>query len=410
MTKKIVIATDVRFWRRQTGAEQRIFALAMFLQESGFSVTVCFTSAVNEQRSQLDSQLIVATGLEVTSLIDDWRPDGILQNVFWQAKCIVNAAFPSAKPSTASPYSRNFADFESKEIAQRFHQFLAQARPNIVIVEYVTLSYLVPHANKKNGVLFAVDTHDLLSKRSQLFEEQGFIHWVDISPEQEAIALEVFDLIVAIQSEEAVEFSKLIRDSVPVVVAGHPMQVRSNRVRPRTEPSIAKLTLGYLASNNSINRLAIQWFLENVWSEMANRADIELIVAGSVCDVIEDSHENVQLMGRVKSLEDHYAAVDVAINPVPFGTGLKIKTVEAIAFGLPLITTPHGAAGLADTKIELPCLIAEKSKDWLDSIQKLLAEPDTRTRLATQARLFAESNLRPENVFSRLLDYFNEKK
>jgi ribosome biogenesis protein Tsr3 len=35
------------------------------------------------------------------------------------------------------------------------------------------------------------------------------------------------------------------------------------------------------------------------------------------------------------------------INPVRFGAGLKIKTVEALANGLPLVTSEEGARGLA---------------------------------------------------------------
>ena len=51
-------------------------------------------------------------------------------------------------------------------------------------------------------------------------------------------------------------------------------------------------------------------------------------------------------MGRIDRIEDFYSAVDVAINPMIAGTGLKIKTVEAMNFGVPIVSTISGSEGL----------------------------------------------------------------
>ena len=52
------------------------------------------------------------------------------------------------------------------------------------------------------------------------------------------------------------------------------------------------------------------------------------------------------LLGPVPDAEDFYRAVECVLNPMAGGTGLKIKTVEALAAGLPVLGTRDAFAGL----------------------------------------------------------------
>ena len=53
------------------------------------------------------------------------------------------------------------------------------------------------------------------------------------------------------------------------------------------------------------------------------------------------------MLGPVRDAEDFYRAVECVLNPMAGGTGLKIKTVEALAAGLPVLGTRDAFAGLA---------------------------------------------------------------
>jgi hypothetical protein len=52
------------------------------------------------------------------------------------------------------------------------------------------------------------------------------------------------------------------------------------------------------------------------------------------------------VLGPVREAEDFYRAVECVLNPMAGGTGLKIKTVEALAAGLPVLGTRDAFAGL----------------------------------------------------------------
>ncbi|NRB47195.1 MAG: glycosyltransferase family 4 protein [Saprospiraceae bacterium] len=54
--------------------------------------------------------------------------------------------------------------------------------------------------------------------------------------------------------------------------------------------------------------------------------------------------------GYVPNLQSIFNDIDIMINPVQMGAGLKIKSVEAMANGLPLVTTTHSATGLMKAK------------------------------------------------------------
>jgi glycosyltransferase involved in cell wall biosynthesis len=56
----------------------------------------------------------------------------------------------------------------------------------------------------------------------------------------------------------------------------------------------------------------------------------------------------VSLLGNQDSLVDTYARAAVVINPVKFGTGLPVKTIEALSYGKPIVATSAGGRDLED--------------------------------------------------------------
>jgi glycosyltransferase involved in cell wall biosynthesis len=53
----------------------------------------------------------------------------------------------------------------------------------------------------------------------------------------------------------------------------------------------------------------------------------------------------VRRLGYVEDLKALYAAADIAVNPVTYGSGSSVKIAEYLAAGLPIVTTPVGARG-----------------------------------------------------------------
>ncbi len=216
------------------------------------------------------------------------------------------------------------------------------------IVNYTYLSKAFDFA--PSYVCRILDTHDKFTGRRQLLESQG------ISPEffyttsdQEAIALERADLVWAIKEEEAVFFREIAQTPVctmPHIEPQNPMQ------RFLTAEDRDYLVIGMIGVSNSINTMNARAFIKQVRPLFLKYlAPIKIKFAGSLCDNLRDLEgvTGIELMGRVETVDEFYQAVDVVIVPMSFSTGLKIKAVEALATGLPIVAHRHAFEGIPST-------------------------------------------------------------
>lgn len=208
-----------------------------------------------------------------------------------------------------------------------------------VIVEYVFLSRALLRFG--DDVLKILDTHDVFANRHRLFlDHQETPAWYSCTPRSEAKGLNRSDVVLAIQEEEAEYFRS--RTSSQVVTIGHPVPLN-----PLSYDDAVPGRLVVIGSDNPVNVGSIGWFIHKVLPGIRKELPYaELAVAGTVCNKL-DATAGVRLLGPLDDLGTAYASARVVINPTRFGTGLKIKSVEALAHGRALVTTPCGAAGLS---------------------------------------------------------------
>jgi glycosyltransferase involved in cell wall biosynthesis len=99
-------------------------------------------------------------------------------------------------------------------------------------------------------------------------------------------------------------------------------------------------------------------------------------------------------------LPDFYRRCDVVVNPVAWGTGLKIKTIEALAFHRPVLASEHAGSHLE--AIESGVLTCRDPQSWIDCLQTLATRPEQLERLQHQARNYARRALSPAAVYGDL--------
>ncbi|MGH7898441.1 MAG: glycosyltransferase family 4 protein [Candidatus Binatia bacterium] len=75
-------------------------------------------------------------------------------------------------------------------------------------------------------------------------------------------------------------------------------------------------------------------------------ADTKLLVAGRCAEPAFSADRRFRCFGFVQDLRPLFAAADVAVNPIDFGSGSNVKLLEYLAAGLPVISTPIGVRGL----------------------------------------------------------------
>ena len=151
----------------------------------------------------------------------------------------------------------------------------------------------------------------------------------------------------------------------------------------------------------------ILWFLNNVWPMvLCQDPELRLIIGGTVCERIPlDKYANVMLLGRVDSLDDFYLQGDVVINPVSQGTGLKIKTFEALSYGKATIVHPHSSQGIF-RKDTAPLFIALNPIDWTNIISDIINNINQVKEIkAKEAKYIHEMN---DYIYSQYNTYLSD--
>lgn len=185
-------------------------------------------------------------------------------------------------------------------------------------------------------------THDVFADRNEKIartngNSKGF--YFSTTREDEARGLSRADLVVAIQEEEADYFTTLVgKDAVCTMPYVPPRRYQAQRVNS------SPVVVGFLASGHYPNVDAIRAFV----AAFDFSCGALLRIAGSVSSAVLDLSraKRVEILGFVDNIEDFYAGCDVIINPDMLRSGLKVKCVEALSFGKPLITTEAAAVGL----------------------------------------------------------------
>jgi glycosyltransferase involved in cell wall biosynthesis len=93
----------------------------------------------------------------------------------------------------------------------------------------------------------------------------------------------------------------------------------------------------------------------------------------------------VRVTGFVPDLESYYANADVVVAPLTAGSGTRIKLLEALARGLPVVTSSAGAAGL-DVHDGVQLLIADSPDETARAILRLAHDRALGERLGGEAR------------------------
>jgi glycosyltransferase involved in cell wall biosynthesis len=291
----------------------------------------------------------------------------------------------------------------------QFRSVVDSLRPDVVFSVYVIWSHLLDaYPDQPRPFQAVVDTHDLLHLRQQEFMRHGQSHWIHVSHDEEAVALRKFDLILATQQEEANTLREMAPESDVVVVGHHP---ESGPLVPYggpvSEQQERALRFGFIASDNAANVDGLGWFLTECWEDVRRMSGGELVIAGDVGEGLRrelpSDWPGVRYLGKVPRVEDFYAEIDIAINPVRFGSGIKIKSIEALSYGKPLIAHSHNTRGLSKSAVDAT-MIADLPDDFTNACVRMMKEDELRKEMTDRCASFRENELSQDAVYAGFLE------
>lgn len=375
MTKHCLIASPIPSHPQFQGNSARIFRFGRCLQALGYQVHFLY--------------------YPLEGLTPAQRND---MSACWDYFYSLPCDLPSGGEMSKDGYYGidDWYDPRAGELAAKLHK---RWQYDLVLVNYVWFSGLLEAL--PDSVIKIVDTHDVFGDRHTRAIQAGMKpEWFYTTVEEEKRGLERADIVIAIQDQEKKYFESLGISQVETI--GFITPKRKVPSLPRQKPVV-----GYIGSSNPWNVNAFQEMVR-VLSDRPELAELaDFVVAGPVCDKVKRNPGFFKLLGILETVEEFYAQVDIALNPMVGGTGLKIKTVESLAFGRGTVSTKDGFIGIYSTE---PSHIASSVTELCDHLENVLKNPDARLKLRqTTQRVFHDYQVSTIKNLSRVFNNLPNK-
>ncbi|HEX6881210.1 MAG TPA: glycosyltransferase family 4 protein [Terriglobales bacterium] len=389
--KVILCMTHVVFQPPRAGNEYRFNRLLRHLEQQGYRTIVLFVPLEPVTDSVLRSMAAFAPDLIVC------MQDGSLQYQVQQDESVLTALDGARIPMMPSSVLQENApaDNRAAELIQVDRTFSHDALCNVALhlhrhfqpcatlVNYIFMTRFLPFVPANS--LKIIDTIDVFSTKARKVMSYGVDDGLSMSSQEERKRLLRGQLILAIQNGERQEFESIVPER-RVLTVGVDFDVQ--RENPPAPPGKDILLI---ASDNPMNVKGLRDFLRFAWPIIARQEpDARLLVAGKVSHTMMSPHDRVSLLGQVDDVSSLYSQARVVINPAVAGTGLKIKTVEALCYLRPVVCWPNGFDGLEERVAKL-CPVATNWFDFATQVVRVLRDGRTQWFSDEEAEMIRRS-------------------
>lgn len=219
-----------------------------------------------------------------------------------------------------------------------------------------------------------------------------------------------FDGVLTVSEEDV----RLMRQELGLtnVIGAVPTGVDTLFFTPPATDSRVPLSLVFLGSMDWMPNIdGAQYFMAEIFPALKARypgITVKFVGRTPVPSIRElaAKHPEVTVTGTVDDVRPHLASGQVMIVPLRVGGGTRIKIFEAMATGIPTVSTTIGAEGLP-VEHDRHLLLADTPQDFVDAVGKLFDDAALRARLADAALDLVTTRYSWSSViteFERMLD------
>jgi glycosyltransferase involved in cell wall biosynthesis len=259
--------------------------------------------------------------------------------------------------------------------------------------------------------------HHLVLRQAEY--ESGYTRWLyqreaDVLATYERNLLRYFDHILTVTEEDKVILLKLFSEQEEARIAQKmsvvPICIDSDETalvnRASGGPQIVHLGTMFWPPNIE----AVQWFTRHVLPLIIKRIpNVHFVIAGkdppasikNMADKKSELGDWIDVVGFVRDPDNLIATSQVFVVPVQAGGGMRVKILDAWAWGIPIVSTTIGAEGIKIVPGE-NILIADDARDFAESVVKVILQKELSARLISGGRRWVEQHYNWKSTYGAI--------
>lgn len=307
------------------------------------------------------------------------------------------------------PY--NFVKYSSAEMRQVLTDLAGRERFDIVQIEF---PMMFQYAGIFHGVPVVLNTQNVeylilrqLMKRCRNPLLKG-LYWMEYTKfkrlEEDAwrragLCLAISDAV----RETILNACPPEKKNQVVSSAGGGIDCKIHEYRFNERDSQELLFIGDMEYHPSAD--ACFFLLQEVFPLISSRMpEVRLKMVGRRVDRLlrlAEKYPNVELLSNVREIAPYFYGAHVMIVPLRMGGGIRIKILEALARGLPVVSTSLGCEGigLEDGK---NAMIADSAEELAEKTLRLLTEKELRRQISIEGRRHVEAHYSSQLVMKKI--------
>ena len=320
---------------------------------------------------------------------------------------LLNLLF-SRKPYNATRFISNDFSIELKKVLQE-NEFDVIQLEGLYVCPYIP----VIREHSKALVIYRAHNieHEIWSRTAVM--AHGLEKWYlkDLSRRIKHFEVQIlnkYDLLVPITGRDGAILNKL-GNKKPMHVSQ--TGIDSSVLIPNSK-NLKHPTLFHIGSLEwSPNQEGLIWFFENCWDAIREKyPDLQFFIAGRNAPPWFQKMinlPNVVFKGEVVDAYEFMNSKSIMVVPLFSGSGMRIKIIEGMALGKPIVTTSVGTEGISTTS-GVNIVITEDAAGFVESISRLIEDREFFNKIGKNAIEYIHENFDNLSSAGALIEFYKK--
>ena len=298
-----------------------------------------------------------------------------------------------------------FSTFRAK---QSFKSFFSKVKPDVSYFQFVRMGEFAKIISGKK----VLDFQDCLSKNMERRKANaGFLKRIIFSIEAKRLQryedtmFNLFDATTIITDTDRQLINSEHRNDIQIIENGvGDGFLLYDRKFDKEYDVIFSGNMSY-SPNVMAARFLVKDIMPLVWEKIP---ECKVVLVGSSPSkaVVDLKSDKVFVTGWVEDMKEYYAKSRVFIAPMQIGTGLQNKLLEAMAIGLPCITSLANKALKSKPNEEI--LVADDKQNLANYIIELLSDQELHDKISLNGNSFVKLNYSWQTSVKKLYDLLRQ--